>query len=61
MLLPSNQILTAAQMRRAEEELMDAGTSVDALMQTAGRGAAEWVWRVSGGRAVTVLSMGAGA
>lgn len=55
MLLPSNQILTAAQMRRAEEELMDAGTSVDALMQTAGRGAAEWVWRVSGGRAVTVL------
>ena len=55
MLLHSNQILTAAQMRRAEEELMDAGTSVDALMQTAGRGAAEWVWRVSGGRAVTVL------
>ena len=55
MLLPSNQILTAAQMRRAEEELMDAGTSVDTLMQTAGRGAAEWVWRVSGGRAVTVL------
>ncbi len=55
MLLPSNQILTAAQMRRAEEELMVAGTSVDALMQTAGRGAAEWVWRISGGRAVTVL------
>lgn len=55
MLLASNQILSAAQMRRAEEELIAGGTSVDSLMQTAGRGAAEWVWRVSGGRAVTVL------
>ena len=52
---PSNQILSAAQMRRAEEELIAGGTSVDALMQVAGHGAAEWVWRVSGGRAVTVL------
>lgn len=51
----SNQILSAAQMRRAEADLMARGTSVDELMQTAGRGAAEWVWRVSGGRAVTVL------
>lgn len=51
----SNHILSAAQMRRAEEDLIACGTSVDALMQTAGRGAAEWVWRVSGGRAVTVL------
>ena len=34
---------------------MDAGTSVDELMQRAGRGAAEWVWRLSGGRGVTVL------
>ena len=46
---PSNQILSAAQMRRAEEELIAGGTSVDALMQVAGHGAAEWVWRVSGG------------
>ncbi|MDP3905641.1 NAD(P)H-hydrate dehydratase [Novosphingobium sp.] len=52
---PDNQILTAAQMRRAEEELIAGGTGVDQLMQTAGRGAADWVWRVSGGRPVTVL------
>lgn len=52
----SDQILTVAQMRDAEAELIAAGTSVDALMQTAGRGAAEWVWRLSGGRPVTVLT-----
>lgn len=52
---PSDQILTVAQMRAAEQALIDAGTSVDALMQTAGRGAADWVWRVAGQRAVTVL------
>ncbi len=47
----AEQILTAAQMRSAEQALIDAGTSVDELMQTAGRGAAEWVWRLSGGAA----------
>lgn len=52
----AEQILTAAQMRSAEQALIDAGTSVDELMQTAGRGAAEWVWRLSGGRSVTVLA-----
>ena len=51
----SDQILTAAQMRDAEAALIAAGTSVDELMQRAGRGAAEWVWRMSGGRPVTVL------
>ncbi len=51
----SNQILTVAQMRAAEQRLIAGGISVDQLMQTAGRGAAEWVWRVAGGRAVTVL------
>lgn len=50
-----DQILTVAQMRAAEEALIAAGTSVDALMQIAGRGAADYVWRVSGGRPVTVL------
>jgi len=50
-----DQVLTAAQMRDAEAALIDGGTSVDELMQRAGRGAAEWVWRMSGGRAVTVL------
>ncbi len=48
-------ILTVAQMRAAEQALIDGGTSVDALMRIAGRGAGEWVWRMSGGRAVTVL------
>ena len=48
-------VLTAAQMRAAEAALIAGGTSVDELMQRAGHGAAEWVWRMSGGRAVTVL------
>lgn len=42
-------------MRAAEQALIDAGSSVEALMDIAGRGAGEWVWRLSGGRAVTVL------
>lgn len=50
-----SQVLTVAQMRAAEEELVARGSSVDALMQIAGRGAADWVWRLSGGRKVTVL------
>ncbi len=51
----NDQILTAAQMRGAEDALIAASTSVDALMQIAGRGAADYVWRMAGGRAVTVL------
>ncbi|TDW68155.1 hydroxyethylthiazole kinase-like uncharacterized protein yjeF/hydroxyethylthiazole kinase-like uncharacterized protein yjeF [Novosphingobium sp. PhB55] len=50
-----SQILTVSQMRGAEEALMAAGSSVDALMQLAGRGAAEWIWRICAGRRVTVL------
>ncbi len=42
-------------MRSAEEALISYGISVDELMQRAGRGAAEWVWRVAAGRPVTVL------
>ncbi|MGG2005348.1 hypothetical protein [Novosphingobium resinovorum] len=49
------QILKAGQMRAAEQALIDAGTSVDALMQVAGRGAAEWIWRMAGRHKVTVL------
>lgn len=49
------QILTVQQMRDAEQALIDAGTDVDALMQIAGRGAADWVWRLSAHRRVTVL------
>lgn len=48
-------VLTAAQMRAAEERLIAGGTSVDALMLRAGLGAADYVWRLSGGRSVTVL------
>lgn len=51
----SNQILTVAQMRVAEEALIAAGVSVDELMQRAGRGAGEYVRRIAAGRAVTVL------
>lgn len=51
----ADQVLTGAQMRAAEGELVTDGVSVDELMLRAGRGAAEWVWRIAGGRAVTVL------
>ncbi|MBW8785689.1 MAG: NAD(P)H-hydrate dehydratase [Novosphingobium sp.] len=50
-----DQILTVAQMRAAEEALIAGGESVESLMQTAGRGAADWVWRIAAGRPVTVL------
>jgi ADP-dependent NAD(P)H-hydrate dehydratase / NAD(P)H-hydrate epimerase len=50
-----DQILTVDQMRAAEQALIDAGTSVGALMQIAGRGAADWVWRIAGEGRVTVL------
>jgi hydroxyethylthiazole kinase-like uncharacterized protein yjeF len=49
------QVLTAAQMRAAEQVLFDAGVSIDALMETAAGGAAEWIRRVAAGRSITVL------
>jgi len=49
------QVLTVAQMRDAEMALIDAGTTVEALMEIAGRGAGEFVRRMAGGRSVTVL------
>jgi ADP-dependent NAD(P)H-hydrate dehydratase / NAD(P)H-hydrate epimerase len=49
------QVLTAEQMRAAEQALFDAGTSVTDLMEIAAGGAAEWIRRVAAGRAVTVL------
>lgn len=49
------QILRVAQMQAAEQDLIDAGSSVDRLMQVAGRGAADWVWRLAGRHRVTVL------
>jgi ADP-dependent NAD(P)H-hydrate dehydratase / NAD(P)H-hydrate epimerase len=55
--MPQNPdlILTVAQMCAAEESLIVSGTSVDALMQRAGRGAADYVWRIAAHRRVTVL------
>jgi hydroxyethylthiazole kinase-like uncharacterized protein yjeF len=50
-----DQILTVAQMRAAEDGLIASGISVDALMQRAGRGAADWVWRMAAKHQVTVL------
>ncbi|AOL23386.1 ribokinase-like superfamily protein [Erythrobacter litoralis] len=49
------QILTADQMRGAEQAIFDAGTSVSDLMETAAGGAAEWIRRIAAGRSVTVL------
>ncbi|WP_340587531.1 NAD(P)H-hydrate dehydratase [Erythrobacter alti] len=49
------QILSAAQMRAAEEALIDEGETVETLMERAGHGAADWVWRVAAGRSITVL------
>ncbi|HKR91723.1 NAD(P)H-hydrate epimerase, partial [Novosphingobium sp.] len=51
----ADQILTVAQMRAAERTLIEAGSSVGSLMQIAGRGAADWVWRIAAHRKVTVL------
>ena len=53
--MSARQVLTAAQMRAAEQALFDAGMSVSELMETAAGGAAEWIRRIAAGRAVTVL------
>ena len=55
--MPGNpdQILTARQMRAAEQALIGAGSAVEELMERAGQGAADWVWRIAAGRPVTVL------
>ncbi len=42
-------------MRAAEQVLIGRGETVSDLMERAGRGAAEWVWRMAAGRPVTVL------
>lgn len=53
--MSERQVLTAEQMRAAEQALFDAGTSVSELMEVAAGGAAEWIRRVAARRAVTVL------
>ncbi|TIX49953.1 NAD(P)H-hydrate dehydratase [Alteraurantiacibacter aquimixticola] len=54
-MLSNRQILTVAQMQAAEQALIDEGESVSSLMEKAGTGAADWVWRMAAGRPVTVL------
>lgn len=44
--LNDGYILTAAQMRAAEAAVMRGGVSIDMLMQRAGAGAAQWIWRL---------------
>ena len=50
-----NEVLTAAQMRAAEDAATAGGISIEELMRRAGEGAADWVWRIAAGHAVTVL------
>src|SRR6187551_1925925 len=52
---PDRQVLTVAQMRAAEQALIGRGETVESLMERAGTGAAEWVFRIAAGRPVTVL------
>ncbi|MBN9144176.1 MULTISPECIES: NAD(P)H-hydrate epimerase [unclassified Novosphingobium] len=52
-----SQILSAEQMRAAEGALIAGGIGVDELMQRAGNGAADYVWRIAGPlRRITVLT-----
>jgi hydroxyethylthiazole kinase-like uncharacterized protein yjeF len=48
-------ILTAAEMRAAEEAAINAGTPVETLMERAGRAAAEAIWRYAGPLPALVL------
>ncbi|HEY0623626.1 NAD(P)H-hydrate dehydratase [Sphingomonas sp.] len=48
-------ILTAAQMRAAEDRAIADGSSVSALMERAGAGVAEWVHRLAAGAPVLIL------
>lgn len=51
-----DQVLTVAQMRAAEQALIDQGSSVAALMERAGAAVGEWALRLSAGGPVTVLA-----
>ncbi len=55
MTTPDIQVLTVAQMRAAEQALIDGGETVESLMERAGKGVADWVYRIAAGRPVTVL------
>jgi len=51
----TDQVLTVARMRAAEQALIEGGETISSLMERAGTGAADWVWRIAAGRPVTVL------
>lgn len=55
MSLAGAPILTAAQMRAAEDAAIAAGTSAAVLMQRAGAGVADWVRRLAGGSEILFL------
>ncbi len=48
-------ILTAAEMRAAEEQVIAAGTPVETLMERAGQGAAAAIWRFAGPMPALIL------
>jgi len=48
-------IVTAAEMRAAEQKAIDGGVSVDTLMERAGAAIAEAVWRIAGASEILVL------
>tara|TARA_Y100000296_G_scaffold82013_2_gene110428 strand:+ start:118795 stop:120219 length:1425 start_codon:yes stop_codon:yes gene_type:complete len=52
-------VLTVAEMVAAEQAIFDTGVSVDALMQRAGEGAGQMIWRI-GGTAPTLVLCGPG-
>ncbi|MEO9469261.1 NAD(P)H-hydrate dehydratase [Parasphingorhabdus sp.] len=58
-MLNNGHILTAEEMRRAEQDVMDAGISIEELMKRAGSGAAQHIWRISG-RMPTIVACGPG-
>lgn len=55
MIAPGQPVLTAAQMRAAEQRAIADGSSVAELMERAGTGVATWVHRLSAGSPVLIL------
>lgn len=53
--LHSRYVLTVAEMQAAEQAVFDSGTTVEALMQQAGKGAAALIWRISGEMPTLIL------
>lgn len=50
-----DQVLSAEQMRSAEDARVTNGVSIAQLIERAGLSAADWIWRVASGRGATVL------